>query len=195
MAVAIDTGDIFRLRNDSKDRDLVIPATLTYKQYVVPPGKTALVPFEVIRVWWGDPRCRPQVYTRFRDSGIPNGQPAGVVNKREEEIRRLGVLYGSYCTDVDTLLSPDYDRGSAHYGEPKVVPHPVSIQTENGDPVIPACFDRSGENVYPVVNTSVEELTDEVAYRQYLERRLDEMKSELNRISGSDDAEVDAGAR
>jgi hypothetical protein len=186
MAVPIDTGDIYRLRNDSKDQTLQIPATLTYKAYTVPPGKTALVPFEVIRVWWGDPRSKPQIYTKFQDS-----KERGLVNKREDEIRRLGVLYGNYCTDVNTLLDPDYPRGSPFYGETKVCPHPVSVQTEAGDTVVPACFDRTGENIYPAVNTSTEELTDEVAYRDYLERRLDEMKAELNRISGSDDAEVD----
>ena len=193
--IPIDTGDIFRLRNDSKDETLVIPASLTYKQYTIPPGKTALVPFEPIRVWWGDPRCKPEIMTRFRDSSIPNGAPRGFINKREDEIRRLGVLYGSYASDIDSLLDPEFQRGSPHFGEPKRVPHPVSIQTESGEKIVPLCFDREG-TVYPAIDNSDESLTDEVAYRTYLEKRMDEMREELNRVSGrSDDAEVDAGTR
>jgi hypothetical protein len=194
MPVPIDSGDIFRLRNDSETEELVIPATQTYKAYRIPPGKTGLVPFEPIRVWWGDPRCKPQVMTRFRDSSIRIGEPRGFINTREDELRRLGVLYGSYASDVQTLLDPEYQRGSPHFGETKRVPHPISVQTESGDPIVPLCFDLTGDTVYPAVDNSTESLTDEVAYRTHLEKRLDEMKAELNRISGaSDDAEVDVG--
>lgn len=191
MPTPIDTGDIFRLRNDSTDADLVIEPSLLHKGYRIAPGRTGLVPFDIIRIWWGDPRSRWHVYTKFSDS-----KESGWVNKREDEIRRLGVLYGSYANDVATLLEPEHGRGSPHYGEPKRVPHPVSVQTESGESIVPACFDLGGDQVFPAVYNKSEEITDEVAYRQYLEKRLDEMKAELNRLSEpADDAEVDRAGK
>jgi hypothetical protein len=188
-ATTIDTGEIFRLRNDSTDTELVIPALSPGgRTWTVAPGKSALVPFEVIRVWWGDPRSRPEQYTKFSDS-----KERGWINKREDEIRRLGVLYGSYSTDVDSLLNPDYPRGHVEYGSPKRVPHPISVQTEAGETVVPACFDTSGTAVYGAVRTDSEDLNDQVAYQAHVERQLDTLREELARLKGDQGMADDAG--
>lgn len=188
----IDTGETFRIRNDHETEPLDV--SLGKRTWHVEPGKTALVPFEIIRIWWGDPRCRTGVFTKFADS-----KESGYINKREEEIGRLGVLYGTYANDVETLLNPEWPPGDSRYGvEPRRVPHPISVQTEGGDRVIPCCFDLTGEAVYGAVRNDSEDLNDQVVYREHLETRLDEIQAELRSLQGvsdPDDAEVDAGNR
>jgi hypothetical protein len=74
------------------------------------------------------------------------------------------------------------------------VPHPISVQTEAGEPIIPACFDLTGEAVYGAVRNDSQDLNDQVVYREHLEKRMDEMAAELRSLQGvsdPDDAEVD----
>jgi hypothetical protein len=187
----IDTGEVFRLRNDSETETLKL--SLGRRTWTIEPGSTALVPFEVIRVHWGDPRSRTGVYGKFSDS-----LEKGWINKREDEIKRLGVMYGSYANDVATLLEPEWPTHDVHYGTPKVVPHPVSVQTERGQPVILPAFDTGGEAVHAGIRNESENLNDEVQYREHLERQLDEIREELAKVSGRsapDDTEVDIPLR
>lgn len=187
-SVVIDTGEMFRLRNDHPDESLVV--THGKRRFTIAPGQTALVPFEVIRVNWGDPRSRPGEFRKFSDS-----LEDGWVNKREAEIARLGVHYGSYAADVDTLLDPEWPLGDKRRGiVPKRVPWPVSVATEGGDIIVPACFDRAGDAVYGLIADETQNLDDQVQYREHLERRFDEMKAEIARLRGieNDDTEVDS---
>lgn len=186
-ATVIDTGETFRLRNDHATDDLVVADGK--RTIRVAPGKTALVSFDVIRVHWGDPRSRPEVYGKFSDS-----KETGYINKREDEITRLGILYGSYASDQASLVDPEWPPNSAFAIEPKRVPHPISVQTESGQAVIPACFDTGGEAIYAALKNDREDLNDAVAYREHLEKRMDEMREEIRSLSGvesGDDAEVD----
>lgn len=188
----IDTGDNFRLRNDHETEDLKVG--LNGRTYRVAPGKSAIVPFELIRLYWGDPRSRTGVYTKFSDSG-----GRGYVNQRELEINRLGNLYGSFAGDQADLVDPEWSRGHARAGEIKHTPWPVSIQSEAGETIVPACFDETTERVYHSVQTESEDLNDQVAYQAHLEKRFDELKEELRQVRGdraaADDAEVDIPAR
>lgn len=201
--VFIDTGDTFRIRNDwtpdfpgktRTGKDLVIPPlTPGGKGWNILPGKTALVPWRVIQIWWGDPRSRyGGRWEKFHDS-----YEKGYIAPREEVIRQLGVLYGSYAADVDALLATEWPRGHDEYGqETKVVPHPVSIQTEDGTPIVPACFDRGGEHIFGFVNTDSEDLNDEVAYRNHLERQITELNARLDAFTAAKhDVPVDEGAK
>ena len=187
----IDTGDTFRLRNDHETDDLVMQdPRLKNRTITIGPGKSALVSFELIRIWWGDPRARPNVFTKFSDS-----RERGWVNKREAEIARLGVQYGTYVADVVSLNDPEWPVGDPRRGnEAKRTPWPVTVSTEAGQKIVPCGLDLTSEAIYGVVQSESENLDDEVAYRQHLESRLDEMKEELRRLTGgqtSDDTEVD----
>jgi hypothetical protein len=55
-SVIIDTGDVLRLRNDHPTE----PCVVVHKgrRYSIDPGRSAIVPFELVRIWWGDPRAR-----------------------------------------------------------------------------------------------------------------------------------------
>lgn len=63
-------------------------------------GQTKLVPFDLVRVFFGDPRSVPGVQGRTEDK---NG--IGDIAPREHEIRRLATLYGLY--DVNATLLAD----------------------------------------------------------------------------------------
>lgn len=186
----IDTAEVFRLRNDSETEALDL--SLNGRTFKVAPGKSALVPFELIRIYWGDPRSRPEVYTKFSD-----GKERGYVNKREDEISRLGNLYGSFATDVASLLDPAFPPNSDRYGETKHVPHPVSVRTEAGETITLPCFDQKGDKVYAAVQTDTVDLNDQVVYRQHLEEKMDALRAELEDIrnggvgNGADDTTVD----
>ena len=188
----IDSGDTFRLRNDHPSE----PLELVHgkRRFTIQPGKSALVPFELIRIWWGDPRARPDQFTKFSDS-----KESGYINKREAEIMRLGVLYGSYVADVVSLNDPNWPVQDPQYGVvPKRTPWPVTIHNESGQEIVPCGLDLSGDAIYPGISDDSENLDDQVMYRQHLERELDAIKEKLNGMTGAgqhDDAEVDAPGR
>lgn len=191
--VIIDTGEMFRLRNDHETE--VLELKHGRRRYAIQPGQTALVPFELVRVHWGDPRSRPGEYRKFSDS-----LEDGYVNKRENEIARLGVHYGSYASDAATLCDPDWPPNDKRYGKvQKHCPWPVTVGTEGGDIIVPACFDTSTSEVYGLVANETEDLNDQVQYREHLERQLDQIREQLASVTGTartDDTEVDApGAR
>ncbi len=191
-STVIDTGELLRVRNDHPE----LPLVIRHQKRVITigPGEVGLVPFEPIRVWWGDPRARAGVYVKFSDS-----LEKGYVNKREDEIRRLGVRYGSYASDVVSLNSPDWPPQDKRFNKvPKRTPWPITIQTQAGQPVVPCGLDMTGEDVYPAVRDDSEDLNDEVNYREHLEQELDRIKSVLARVTSGmveDDAEVDTPTR
>jgi hypothetical protein len=183
--VVLDSGDVLRVLNDD-----TVPFVGTYagRTYEIAPKQTALVPFGMVCLYWGDPRSRPQVVGRFNDSF-----EKGSIPKREKEINRLGVKYGVYTQDIELLNADEWPANHQNAGEPKGRPVRVKVQTENGAPVIPACFDTKGERVYGAVRKDSEDLNDEVLYRQHLENELDAIKERLRQIAPTeaDDAEVD----
>jgi hypothetical protein len=194
--IILDTGDTFRIRNDDKERNLDVALPGSKKAWHIAPGDTALVPFEVIRYYWGDPRCVEGRYQRYSDSGVPQGTKAWV-NKREDEIERLGILYGSYSKSAADLIDPEYPMGHADWGTPKRVPHSISVQTERGERIIPLCFQTADTEAAGAIRDDSEDLTDQVAYREHLETQLDEIRAQLAQVmgQGASDAEVDTGRK
>ncbi len=191
-SITVDSGDTFRLRNDHETDTLSL--VLGKRRYTVAPGKSALVPFELIRIWWGDPRARPGQFTKFSDS-----KESGYINKREAEIMRLGVLYGSYVADVVSLNDPDWPVEDDRHGRvAKRTPWPVTIQDESGQPIVPCGLDLTGDAIYPGIAGDTENLDDQVQYRQHLERQMDAMREQLAALGapqGTGDVEVDAPGR
>lgn len=86
--VKIDSGDTFRITN-------VGTTTYTFvwnrRTWVLQPNQSDFIPFDVVRLYFGDPRSIIGTSRQFQDSkGI------GDIPKREDEIRRLAILYGLY---------------------------------------------------------------------------------------------------
>ena len=189
-SVALDSGDMLRIRNEE---DKVLELDYERRHYRLEPGETGLVPFTLVCHFWGDPRSRVGRFEKFSDS-----KEKGWVPKREDELRRLGAKYGTYSEDVGVLNAEEWEPLSQFAGTTKSRPHRVSIQTDDGRVVIPACFDASGEQVYPAIRNESEDLNDQVKYREHLEREMDKLKEQMRALQGigaTDDAEVDAPAR
>lgn len=186
--VVIDTAEVFRIKNVD---ETVLHLTLGSRRWDIEPGGSAIVPFELIRLWWGDPRSRAGVYGKFSD-----GKEKGWINKREDEILRLGVKYGTYASDVQTLNDPEWPLGDKRHGiEPRRVPHKILVQTEAGQDIVPVAFAEE-PITYRALNNEPQDLNDEVTYREDLERRFDELQSEIRasrQLGTEDDSEVDGG--
>jgi hypothetical protein len=92
-------------------------------------GEERFVPFDIVRVYFGDPRSIMTGGQRFEDR---KGNP-GDIAPRPEETRRLGVLYGVYDTDADKVRD--------------IVPL-VDIHTADGTEIVCPATDPEGLHVF-----------------------------------------------
>ena len=130
-------------------------------------GQAKLVPFDLVRVYFGDPRSVPGVQGRTEDKrGI------GDIPPREHEIRRLACLYGLYEANAPLL--------------PQAVPN-VSIFTADDDEVICPATDPEGEHIYGYDHTAVE-VNDPAT-------RFEQLEAEMRMIKAQMRAEAESGAK
>jgi hypothetical protein len=100
-------------------------------------GMAKLVPFDLVRLYWGDPRSIVGTFGRTESrKGV-----VGDIPPREQEIRRLCVLYGIYDTNMDLL--------------PKAVPD-CSITTADGTEVFTPATDPEGKHIYGYAHDTAE---------------------------------------
>jgi len=100
-------------------------------------GEAKLVPFDVVRVYFGDPRSVSGTFGRTESKkGV-----IGDIPPREQELRRLAVLYGLYDTHIEWL-----DRA---------VPN-VTITTADDTEVICPASDPDGKHIYGYAHESAE---------------------------------------
>jgi hypothetical protein len=99
-------------------------------------GQRRLVPFDLVRIYFGDPRSlvtRQRFETRKGETGD--------IAPRSEETRRLSVLYGVYDTDAEKVKD--------------LVPA-VNITTADGVEVFCPAVDPQGNHVYGHISDSAE---------------------------------------
>jgi hypothetical protein len=101
------------------------------------PGYAKLVPFDLVRLFFGDPRSVPGVQGRTEDR---KGN-VGDIPPREQEIRRLSTIYGLYDVNAELL--------------PRAVPD-VTITTADDVEVICPAADPDGTHVYGYAGTTAE---------------------------------------
>jgi len=131
--IILDTGQSYWVHNNT-DHRLTLPdgktPLLRYARiaYDVKPGEKIIVPWEVIALYFGDPRSQGERVVEASDS-----RGTHMVPPRGNELLRLSVFYGVYEHGVETLAA--------------VIPD-VTITTLDGIEIIPPCFDPDGEHVY-----------------------------------------------
>jgi hypothetical protein len=131
--VILDTGLQYYVENHSDERlttgdrktDLLRYNRVTYR---CDAGEKAIVPWEVIALYFGDPRSQVDKIVEAEDS-----QGKHLVPPRGNELLRLSVFYGVYEQGVDALAG--------------TVPN-VRITTLQGVEIVPPCFDPDNEYVY-----------------------------------------------
>lgn len=144
-------------------------------------GEQRYVPFDVIRVYFGDPRSIMTGPQRFEDR---RGN-VGDIAPRPEETRRLSVLYGVYDTDAARVH--------------EVVPD-VLIMNAEDVPIFCPATDPSGLHVYGHLSESNEshdlatQLEQMKMQTRLLEERIKAQEQKGHDNTGSD-VEVDGPKR
>lgn len=131
--VILDTGLQYYVENHSGSRlttgdgktDLLRYNRISYR---VEAGEKQIVPWEVIALYFGDPRSQVDKIVEAEDS-----QGVHKVPTRGNELLRLSVFYGVYEQGVEELAA--------------VVPD-VRITTLQGVEIVPPCFDPDNEYTY-----------------------------------------------
>lgn len=167
--------DTYKLTNLS---DHSVTYHIPNRKFVIGPTEYSQVPFDLVRIYFGDPRSIPGSRRLFKDAGAE-----GTIASREEEVTRLKTLYGVY--GEDTMKLED------------AVPQ-VLIETFDGIEIVPPAFDRLGIHS-PQVGKNIADLqnvTDMAAIVAQHEKQLEEMRRMLDtaKINGpntEDDVEVD----
>lgn len=159
--VRIDTSDTYRVTNIGDD---TVTFVYNKSKKIINPGETQFLNFDVVKLYFGDPRSVVGSTRKFQDS-----RGTGDIPDRRAEIDRLATLYGIYA-DKHRL--------------PTVVPC-CKVETASGYELILPAFDPTGENM-PKEETQIDVnsitdvqtvLTGLRQQQQLLERRLDLMKN------------------
>lgn len=132
------------------------------------PGQARLVPFDVIRLFFGDPRSVPNARGRTEDK---KGN-IGDIAPREHEIRRLATIYGLYEANAGRL------------GE--AVPD-VTITTGDDIEVICPATDPDGHHIYGYA-TETAEVHD-------IATQLANMKAQIRLLEDAARAEAKQGGK
>ena len=93
---SIDPDGMVRLHNDS---DELIALMYGLRTFRIQPNKDAFVPFPLMCYYMGDPRTGVERITIPITDGKVSYLPS-----REEEIKRLSVLYGTYNPNNPALI-------------------------------------------------------------------------------------------
>jgi len=141
-------------------------------------GEQRFVPFDVVRVYFGDPRSIMTQGQRFEDR---KGK-VGDIAPRPEETRRLSVLYGLYDTDAVKVS--------------EIVPD-VTITTADEHEVFCPATDPGGLHVYGHISDSAENYDIASTIEQMkMQIRMLEEQQKANYKKGDDnsgdDVETDA---
>ncbi len=165
--IKLDTNDNLRITNTgTKTISFVLGRSNPggeRRRWVVEPGQFVSVPFDVVRIYFGDPRSIVGSPKRFKDS-----KEEGIIPDRVEELRRLATLYGLYDQGLETL--------------PQRAPN-CRIETFDGDEIITPIVDPHGE--FSLGNTGltssdIKNMTDMTALIARHEKQLDEMRSMMD---------------
>lgn len=181
--VILDTGLNYYVQNNTTE-PLTLPDRKTpllrwnKVAYRCNPGERVIVPWQVIALYFGDPRSRHDEVVQAKDS-----QGVHHVPSRGDELFRLSVFYGVYEQGVDILASAIPD---------------VSIYTLDNVEIIPPCFDPDAEFTYGYQRNmqktgDVATLIDQMERAQAdLQAQLDQLKQAqaIREIHGDNDGPI-----
>jgi hypothetical protein len=148
-AVKIDSGDSFWIENHHPTKSLTFQWAKI--KYVIAKGKKRIVPFDVIALYFGDPRSVKGAAVPFTDS-----RGHGTVPERMGEVRRLAVRYGVYeqgMEDIALAIEAENLRLEQLRQDPRRVTPVKDLIDDNfhakitdleGNPIITPLFDPEG---------------------------------------------------
>jgi hypothetical protein len=138
----VKIGDLLRVTNEHPTR--ILRCMWDLVDYVIPPGADDVMPFEAVKLFFGDPRAGTdvaRVVDRFGQSGyLPD---------RKSEVRRLRLLYSHGFGDFTGEEGPDL------VWEKDKIPH-VKVETLRGERVWTVIDDPAGRMIAPAGTTVAE---------------------------------------
>lgn len=185
--VQIDTQDSFWIENHHPS------ATLRFVwgklPYTIGPGKKKIVPFEVVCLYFGDPRSKVGAAVPYKDS-----RGSGTVPERLGEVRRLSVRYGVYEQGMDNIAEAitaenarlaEIDANSIKKIKPLISDNfYAEIYTLEDQKVITPLFDHDGTTTYGY--SLDDERSDDIA------TIINQMRRRIEHLEGVD-AVLDGG--
>jgi hypothetical protein len=195
MLPALDVTDSFMIENlcspewaAKQDPERNVPGswwkiepdgsiTLTYtyarRPYVIFQGEKKVVPFDILRLYFGDPRCSTE-RTTYRGLDAANNTITGTLETRAFELNRLRTFYGCYHTShrLEDILPEVY------------------ITDVQNNPIVPLAFDPNGDFIYGHVED--DKPTHDVAtklatYEANIARMQQQMDALQNLVAQGDD--------
>lgn len=176
--VIIDSGEYYYVENLNES----IPLRFQWdkRKYVVASGEKKLVPFDIIALWFGDPRSKVGVIQNFHDSTGP-----GQVPERIAEVKRLCVRYGVYEQGMDDIKEAmlqenrrlaDVQKNTIQRILPlKMEMLNVRVYAISGAEIICPLFDHQGIHQYGF-NLDEEKSDDIVTIIDRMQRQIDDLK-------------------
>lgn len=176
-AIKFDSQDTFMLTNTG---DKTLTFTLPKQKFILQPGQRAFVPFNLIRIYFGDPRSIMSSRRMFEDS---TGK--GTIPAREQEVNRLKTIYGVYGEDEQTLTDVRPD---------------VEIKAVTGTTIYPPLYDRDGSRSNGLIApmtvgdmANLEDLSAIIAQQQAQLNKLMQMQQSaaINETNDTTDVRMD----
>jgi len=140
---AVGVGSIVKVLNLDPSR--IFRGMWDLAEYVIPPGGTEFMPFEAMKLFFGDPRSTDRVRSSRDSKGLVAFLP-----DRAGEVRRLRLLYNHGFGDYSGKEGPDV------VWEQHKIPH-VAVYTLDDQLILTVLDDPAGRSVLPAVATQQEE--------------------------------------
>lgn len=165
-------GDILKCTNEGTK---LFRGQWDLVDYVIPAGGSDYLPFEAVKLFFGDPRSTDSTRS-YRDArGI-----VGYIRDRSTEVRVLRLMYGHGFGDYTGKEGPEV------VWEQDRIPH-VKVETLKGERIWTVLDDPAGTSVLPATTTQADEsVLRETVVRQG--KLLDALMSRLG-IDSVDDIE------
>lgn len=188
--IQIDSADQFFIENHHPDKNLRF--VWAKHPYVVGPSMKKIVPFEIVCLYFGDPRSVINKAVPYKDS-----RGSGTVPERYGELRRLSVRYGVYeqgMEDIAAAVTVENERlkilDSQTVQPVKLLIDDnfyAQIKTLEGELILPPLFDPTGQATYGY-QLDDQNSSDLAVIIETLQRKvavLEGQKSGIDQMGGS----------
>lgn len=159
----VKVGDILKVTNEGSK---LFRGMWDLVDYVIPPSGSDFLPFEAVKLFFGDPRATTQVRSMRDSRGIVSFIP-----DRAAEVRRLRLLYSHGFGDFTGQEGPEV------VWEKDRIPQ-VTVETLQGERIYTVIDDPAGHSVLPASATQA----DDTHLRDLVEQQGKLIRSLLDRM-------------
>ncbi len=159
----VKLGDILKVTNEGAT---VFRNMWDLVDYVIPPGGFDFLPFEAIKLFFGDPRSTDVTRSAKDQRGV-----VSFIADRATEVRRLRLMYSHGFGDYTGK------EGAEVVWEQTKIPH-CKVETLQGERVFTVIDDPAGSSVLPAVSSQA----DDARLRDLVEQQGAMIRMLMDRI-------------